>query len=57
MKTALAASSCSPSRPRRRSGSCSLPGKSPLVTFRFVFTTGSASDPVGQTRPRRVSPP
>jgi zinc protease len=23
-----------------------LPGKSPLVTFRFVFTTGSASDPV-----------
>ena len=22
-----------------------LPGKSPLVTFRFVFTTGSASDP------------
>ena len=23
-----------------------LPGKSPLVTFRIVFTTGSASDPV-----------
>jgi zinc protease len=22
-----------------------LPGKSPLVTFRFVFTTGAASDP------------
>ena len=22
-----------------------LPGKSPLVTFRVVFTTGSASDP------------
>lgn len=24
-----------------------LPGKSPLVTLRFVFTTGSASDPAG----------
>ncbi|MDQ6677588.1 MAG: insulinase family protein, partial [Acidobacteriota bacterium] len=25
-----------------------LPGKSPLVTFRIVFTTGAASDPVGE---------
>jgi zinc protease len=25
-----------------------LPGKSPLVTFRIVFTTGSASDPAGK---------
>ena len=25
-----------------------LPGKSPLVTLRFVFTTGSASDPAGK---------
>lgn len=25
-----------------------LPGKSPLVTFRFVFLTGSASDPAGK---------
>ena len=25
-----------------------LPGKSPLVTFRIVFTTGSASDPVSK---------
>ena len=25
-----------------------LPGKSPLVTFRIVFTTGSAADPAGQ---------
>jgi len=25
-----------------------MPGKSPLVTFRFVFLTGSASDPAGK---------
>ena len=25
-----------------------LPSKSPLVTFRLVFTTGSASDPAGK---------
>jgi len=25
-----------------------LPGKSPLVTLRFVFTTGSAADPEGK---------
>jgi len=25
-----------------------MPGKSPLVTFRIVFTTGSAADPAGQ---------
>ncbi|MDQ6699492.1 MAG: insulinase family protein [Acidobacteriota bacterium] len=25
-----------------------LPGKSPIITFRIVFTTGSASDPAGQ---------
>jgi zinc protease len=25
-----------------------MPGKSPLVTFRFVFLTGAASDPVGK---------
>ena len=25
-----------------------LPGKSPLVTLRFVFTTGAASDPAGK---------
>ena len=25
-----------------------LPGKSPLVTLRFVFTTGAAADPAGQ---------
>ena len=25
-----------------------IPGKSPLVTFRIVFTTGSASDPAGK---------
>jgi zinc protease len=25
-----------------------MPGKSPLVTFRIVFTTGAAADPVGQ---------
>ncbi len=29
-----------------------LPGKSPLVTIRFVFTTGAASDP----RKSRVRP-
>ena len=25
-----------------------LPGKSPIITFRIVFTTGAASDPAGQ---------
>ena len=30
---------------RRRSARSTLPGKSPLVTFRIVFTTGSAADP------------
>ena len=41
-----APSHCRP-RPWREMRVVALPSKSPLVTFRIVFTAGSAADPRG----------
>ena len=41
----LRRSCCWPPRATAQIRVVQLPGKSPLVTFRFVFTTGAASDP------------